>query len=179
MLRCVVGVDPAGGGADETGIVTAGRGLDGHGYVLADDSGQFHPDEWARRAIAAYHKFSADRIVVEKNFGGEMVEHTIRSIDPYVPVRMVTASRGKIVRAEPIATLYKQERVHHVGAMPTLEDQMTQFTGESGDSPDRMDALVWALTDCMEGSSAAGFLNALKEKQEAPKVGLSAFGYRR
>ena len=131
------------------------------------------------RAIAAYHEFKRDRIVVEKNFGGEMVEHTIRSVDANVPVRMVTASRGKIVRAEPIATLYKQERVHHVGAMPTLEDQMTQFTGESGDSPDRMDALVWALTDCMEGSSAAGFLNALREKQEAPKVGLSAFGYRR
>jgi predicted phage terminase large subunit-like protein len=179
MLRCVVGVDPAGGGADETGIVVAGRGTDGQGYVLADRSGQFHPEEWAKRAIAAYHEFKCDRIVVEKNFGGEMVEHTIASVDRSVPVRMVTASRGKIVRAEPIATLYKQERVHHVGAMPSLEDQMTQFTGESGDSPDRMDALVWALTDVMEGSSAAAFLSALKDQQAAPKAGLSAFGYRR
>ncbi len=179
LLRCVVGVDPAGGGADETGIVVGARGVDGHGYVLADRSGQLHPDEWAKRAIAAYHEFKCDRIVVEKNFGGEMVEHTIASIDRSVPVRMVTASRGKIVRAEPISTLYRQERVHHVGAMPALEDQMTQFTGESGDSPDRMDALVWALTDVMEGSSASVFLQSLADKAKPAPVGLSAFGYRR
>jgi len=180
MLRCVVGVDPAGGGADETGIVTVARGLDGHGYVLADDSGQFHPQEWARKAIAAYHRFKCDRIVVEKNFGGEMVEHTIASVDPTVPVRMVTASRGKIVRAEPIATLYRQERIHHVGPFPALEDQMIQFTGETGDSPDRMDALVWALSEVMEGSSASVWLSSLKDAPTPVRTGgLAALGLRR
>lgn len=179
MLRVVVGVDPAGGGKDETGIAVGGRGIDGHAYTLADRSGRMHPEEWARRAIAAYHEFKADRIVVERNFGGEMVQHTIATVDPTIPVREVSASRGKVIRAEPIAAIYARKEAHHVGRFPDLERQMCEWTPVSGYSPDRMDALVWALTDVMEGSSAAVFLQSLAEKQKAPSAGLSAFGYRR
>lgn len=161
LLRCVVGVDPAGGGRDETGIVVAARGPDGHGYVLSDRSGRFHPEEWARRAIGAYREHRADHIVAERNYGGEMVEHTIRAVDASIPVRLVTATRGKVVRAEPIATLYQQGRVHHVGVHRALEDQLVMWTPASGYSPDRMDALVWALTDIMEGSSASAYLAQL------------------
>jgi len=161
LIRCVVGVDPAGGGIDETGIVVTARGADGHGYVLADRSGQFHPDEWAKRAIQAYHEFSCDSIVVEKNYGGEMCEHTIATVDPSVPVRLVTATRGKVVRAEPIATQYSQERVHHVGTFKELEDQMVMWTQDSGESPDRMDALVWGLTEVLENSKSAVWLASL------------------
>lgn len=167
LLRVVVGVDPAGGGKDETGIVVAGRGTDGHGYVLADRSGRYHPEDWARRAVAAYHEFKADKIVAERNFGGEMVEHTLATVDPTVPVRMVTASRGKAVRAEPIASMYEQCRVHHVGRLAELEQQLTTWTVESSDSPDRLDALVWALTDVMENSSAAVYLRSLEDEHMA------------
>jgi len=180
LIRCVVGVDPAGGGRDQTGIVVCARGADGHGYVLADRSGQYHPDEWAKRAVAAYHQFKCDSIVAEKNYGGEMVEHTIATVDPMAPVRLVTATRGKVVRAEPIATQYSQERVHHVGSFPQLEDQMTQYTGDPReDSPDRMDALVWGLTEVLEGSSALAYLAQIQKKSVASTNGLAALGYSR
>jgi phage terminase large subunit-like protein len=178
LLRCVIGVDPAGGGRDKTGIVAAGRGVNGDGYVLADRSGQLHPEEWAKRAIAAYREFKADRIVAEKNYGGEMVEHTIRSVDPHVPVRLVSATRGKVIRAEPIATLYRQGHVHHVGPHKELEDQMTQWTQDAGTSPDRMDALVWALTDVMENSSTAAWLHSIPSATQRSEPRLGAFGYR-
>jgi phage terminase large subunit-like protein len=178
LLRCVIGVDPAGGGRDKTGIVAAGRGVNGDGYVLADRSGQLHPEEWAKRAIAAYREFKADRIVAEKNYGGEMVEHTIRSVDPHVPVRLVSATRGKVIRAEPIATLYRQGHVHHVGPHRELEDQMTQWTQDAGTSPDRMDALVWALTDVMENSSTAAWLRSIPSATQRSEPRLGAFGYR-
>jgi len=151
LRRVVVAIDPAatsGDESDETGIVVAGLGWDDRVYVLADASGRYAPTEWARRAVAAYRTHGADRIVAEVNNGGEMVAATLRMIDPGAPVRTVHASRGKAVRAEPVAALYEQGRVSHVGPMPQLEDQMTTWDpGVSRKSPDRMDALVWALTD--------------------------------
>lgn len=150
--RVVVAVDPAvtsGESADETGIVVAGVASDGRGYVLADYSMRGTPDAWARAAVKAYHDHKADRIVAESNNGGEMVSLTIRTVDASVPVRLVQASRGKRTRAEPVAALYEQGKVTHLVPMPQLEDQMTGFTPDSSDSPDRMDALVWALTDLM------------------------------
>lgn len=151
LRRVVVAIDPAAtstASSDETGIVVAGLGIDGRGYVEADRSGRFKPDEWARRAVSAYHEFGADRIVAEGNQGGEMVTHVIRTVWPDAPIKIVHASRGKIARAEPVAALYEQGRVSHVGALPQLEDQLCNWTpGQS--SPDRMDALVWALTELM------------------------------
>jgi len=163
LQRIVVAIDPAvtsGEDADETGIVVAGKASDGHGYVVADHSGRYAPIEWARTAINAYRTHSADRIVAEVNNGGEMVEATIRMVDPDVPFTAVRASRGKVVRAEPVAALYEQGRVHHVGRLPqpehglSLEDQMCAFTTDfdpkmAGYSPDRVDALVWALSELM------------------------------
>lgn len=151
LRRLVVAVDPAGGADrknDETGIVVAGSGQDGHAYVLSDLSGRFSPDGWARRAVQAYQGHRADRIVAEANFGGAMVEATIRAVDPAASVRMVHASRGKQVRAEPVVALYERGRVHHVGQLPGLEDQLCGWDPmESTGSPDRLDALVWAVTE--------------------------------
>jgi phage terminase large subunit-like protein len=115
-------------------------------------SGRFSPERWARRAVEAYHGWRADRIVAEQNYGGAMVESTIKSVDPLVPVKMVVASRGKMIRAEPISAFYEQNRVHHVGEFQQLEDQMCSWApGESGPSPDRIDALVWCMTELMSG----------------------------
>lgn len=153
MSRVVVAIDPAvtsGEEADETGIVVAARGVDGRGYVLADLSCRLSPDAWAKRAVNAYREFEADRIVAETNNGGDLVERVIRTVDANVPYRAVTASRGKRVRAEPIAALYEQGRVSHVGGFSELEDQMCMFVPDNFDgSPDRVDALVWALSDLM------------------------------
>ncbi|HZT90222.1 MAG TPA: terminase family protein [Stellaceae bacterium] len=157
LTRVVVAIDPAvssGEDADETGIVVAGKDGSGAAYVLADASGRYSPPEWAKTAIAAYRAHGADRIVGEVNNGGEMVEATLRMIDPNVAFAAVRASRGKVARAEPVAALYEQGRVHHVGAMPALEDQMCAFSSdfdpaEAGFSPDRVDALVWALTELL------------------------------
>lgn len=157
LTRVVVAVDPAvtsGEEADEHGIVAAGVGEDGRGYVLADRSTRGTPEKWGRAAVAAYHEFEADRIVCEVNNGGDMVAGVIRSIAPDVPVREVRASRGKHVRAEPISALYEQGRVSHVGAFADLEDQMVLMTPagyEGSKSPDRLDALVWALSELFPG----------------------------
>lgn len=154
LTRVVTAIDPAvtaGEDSDETGIVVVGLGVDGHAYVLADRSCRTSPDGWARRAVAAHDEFEGDRIVAEVNNGGDLVERVVRTVDATVPYRAVRASRGKRVRAEPVAALYEQHRVHHVGGLGDLEDQMCSWTPESGDSPDRMDALVWALTDLMLG----------------------------
>lgn len=163
LARIVVAVDPAassGEGADETGIVVAGLAHDGQVYVLDDLSGRMTPRAWALKAVAAYKKFAADRIVAEVNNGGDMVEATLRSVACDAPFRAVRASRGKAVRAEPVAALYEQGRVHHVGGFATLEDQLCGFTADfdraaSGTSPDRLDALVWAVTDLMANRDAA------------------------
>lgn len=125
------------------------------GFVLDDRSaGGLSPRQWAARAVAAFHDYDADRIVVETNQGGDMVREIVRSIDPGVPVSEVRATRGKRLRAEPVAALYEQGLVRHVAAFPKLEDQMTTFTGGGGKSPDRLDALVWALADLMLRKSA-------------------------
>lgn len=154
--RIIVGVDPAvssGRDADETGIVTVARGRNRHFYVLSDASMTGRPTEWAGWAVAEYHRFHADRIAGEVNNGGDLIETVLRSIDADVSFRAVRAMRGKIERAEPVAALYEQRRVHHLGRFPELEEQMTTFRPESGDSPDRLDALVWAVTMLMENSS--------------------------
>ena len=156
--RIVVGVDPAvtsGEDADETGILVAGM-IGNRGYVVEDLSGQYTPQEWAIQAIKAYYKYNADRIVAEVNQGGDMVEHTIRTVDRNVSYKAVRAARGKILRAEPIAALYEQGRIHHCGTFAALEDQLCLYTHESRDSPDRLDALVWALTDLMLGANDGG-----------------------
>ena len=162
IRRIVVAVDPSGTGGvdddgDSIGIVVAGLGIDGRGYVLADRTCKLSPDGWGRRAVAAYHEFKADRIVAERNFGGAMVEHVIKTVDRKAAYKEVTASRGKVARAEPIAALYEQGRISHIGAMPELEDQMCLFgpDGFIGEgSPDRTDALVWALTELMISGSS-------------------------
>jgi hypothetical protein len=153
MGRILVGVDPAGSsapGADEHGIIVGGRGEDNEGYVLDDLSTKGPPRHWAERACAAYDLHNADAIVCETNYGGEMVANTIKSVRPDIRVIEVRATRGKHVRAEPIAALYSLGRVHHVGTFPILEDQMcaTTSSGYEGDgSPDRMDAMVWVMTE--------------------------------
>ena len=176
LTRIVVAIDPAvstAEHADETGIVVAGKDAAGHGFVLADLSGRYAPTEWARAAIAAYRTHNADRVVAEINNGGDMVEATLRMVDPAVSFAAVHASHGKVARAEPVAALYEQGRVHHLGALPLLEDQMCCFAHDydraSGYSPDRVDALVWALTELLvEPRAGEGIFEAYRRlaKQE-------------
>ncbi|MEO1312516.1 MAG: terminase family protein [Pseudomonadota bacterium] len=167
MDRIVVAVDPpvtSGPGADACGIIVAGVVTDGppqnwKAYVLEDATIEgVGPSEWAGRALEKVASYLADRLVAEVNQGGELVESVIRGIDPFVPFTAVRASRAKGARAEPVAALYEQGRIKHVGALPALEDQMTQMarTGYAGrGSPDRLDALVWAIQDLMIGPAAA------------------------
>jgi phage terminase large subunit-like protein len=156
LRRVVVAVDPpasAGADADECGIVIAGASADGHGYVLADRSARgLSPLGWAKRAGAAYEAFSADAIVAEANQGGAMVGDVIRQASPDAVIRLVHARRDKVTRAAPAAALYEHGLVHHVGAFAELEDQLCQYDG-TGASPDRMDALVWALADLFPGTA--------------------------
>lgn len=162
LTRIVVAIDPAAKsteGSDETGIIVAGIGKDQHGYVLDDLSGHYQPLGWARKAIWAYEHYKADRIIAEINNGGEMVEATLRSVNKTVSYKGVHATRGKVIRAEPIAALYEQGKVHHVGSFPQLEDQMCEMTldfdrNAAGYSPDRLDANVWALTELMPGKTS-------------------------
>ena len=151
LKRIVIGVDPAGGGQSEIGIVAAGVDHQGHAYVLKDHSGSMSPAAWGAKVAAAYTDLNADRVIGEGNYGGDMVENIVRQHDPQISYRKVTASRGKLIRAEPIAALYEQGRVHHVGTFPELEDQMTSYVPGESASPDRLDALVWALTELMLG----------------------------
>ena len=161
LIRVVVAIDPAVSSterADETGIIVAGKDAAGQGWVLADASGRYQPAEWAKTAVSVYRAHKADRIVAEVNNGGDMVEATLRMIEPNISFAAVRASRGKVTRAEPVAALYEQGRVRHLGVFPGLEDQMCAFTADAhcspstrsaGYSPDRVDALVWALTDLL------------------------------
>ena len=183
LTRLMVAVDPSatsGEESNEAGIIVVGTGrVDGyqHGYVLDDWSVQGTPDEWARRAVAAYRFHSADRIIAEKNQGGEMVEHVIKSVDRNVPVTLVTATRGKVVRAEPISALYEQGRIHHVGSFPVLEDQMIMFTRETslaradGYSPDRVDAMVWGFSELFD------LITSAKRDADRPPPGRTNSGY--
>lgn len=185
MERIIVAVDPAASseeGSDEHGIVVTGmaRDKDGYarGYVLEDGTVRGRPEEWARKAVHLYRKYSADRIVAEKNNGGEMVESVIKSVDRSVPVKLVHASRGKHVRAEPISALYEQGRVHHVGRMDELEDQMCTFSidnlrNATMGSPDRVDALVWGLSELFDKITG----RSRKTREETPRVGHSKVSY--
>lgn len=166
LERIIVAVDPATSneeGSDETGIVVVAlaRDSEGHarGYVLEDGTIKGSPEEWARKSVQLYRKYNADRIVAEKNQGGDMVASVIKAVDRTVPLSLVHATRGKVVRAEPISALYEQGRVHHVGRHDKLEDQMCVFSvdsfrsGNMG-SPDRVDALVWGLTEIFDKITA-------------------------
>jgi hypothetical protein len=156
LIRVVVGVDPAvtsGNTSNDTGIIVVGLAADGHLYVLGDYTLKATPLEWARAVIRALTIHRGDKIVGEVNNGGDLVEVNIRTVDKYAPFDKVHASRGKLTRAEPVSSLYEQGLVHHVGSFVLLEDEMCEWAPESGmKSPDRMDALVWAITELVGGS---------------------------
>lgn len=157
IIRKHVGVDPAissGENADDTGIVTSGQDQQdpSHYYVFRDDTCHLSPQGWASKSVQVYHTSMADKIIGEVNNGGDLVGTIIKSVDPSVNYEAVHASRGKITRAEPIGALYEQGRVHHVGSFPLMEDEMCNWSPDMGGSPDRMDALVWAITSMMSPS---------------------------
>ena len=153
LIRIVVAIDPAVTSevdSDETGIIVAGIGEDERCYILEDLSGTYTPSEWARRAIGAYHQHKADRIIGEANNGGDLIEQVIRTLQGDVSYSKVHASRGKVTRAEPVVALYEQHKIKHVGSLPALETQMTTWAAKEGEkSPDRVDALVWAVSELM------------------------------
>jgi phage terminase large subunit-like protein len=167
LVRIVIAVDPSGSDnpdADECGIVAAGLGVDGHGYLLDDRSGQLSPAAWSALACTLYHTWKADRLVAEINFGGQMVRRTVQTarnekgedIGSRVAFKELHASRGKAARAEPVASLYEQGRIHHVGSFPELEDEQCAWVANSGmRSPNRLDVAVWAFTELMLGPVAA------------------------
>jgi phage terminase large subunit-like protein len=166
LIRIVVAIDPAvtnNANSDETGIVAAGITSDNHYYVLSDKSLKASPDAWARQAVNLYHDLGADKIIAETNNGGDMVTLLIKQVDHSAPVKKVTATRGKQLRAEPISSLYEQGRVHHHGYFAELETQMCEWTPISSESPDRLDALVWAITELNSGSSSMMSLAAMAD----------------
>jgi len=184
--QVVVAVDPSGAGskedgaADEIGIVVAAKGQDGHGYVLDDLSLRDSPAVWGRRAVDAYHRYKADCIVAETNFGGAMVEAVIRAADPNVPVRLVTASRGKALRAEPVSVLYQRGLIHHAGRFDRLEDQMCSFSGSGymgQDSPDHADAMVHGITYLLGIPDGTAIIDFYRGLAEASGKSGPQFGY--
>lgn len=176
--RVLVAVDPATSSeerADEHGIVVVGMARDSEGYargyILEDGTVRGTPEDWARKAVSLYRKWEADKIIAEKNQGGEMVSSVIKAQDRSVPVKLVHASRGKVIRAEPISALYEQKRVHHVGRFDELEDQMCTFSidnvrNSSTGSPDRVDALVWGLTEIFDKIAGRARRNTKTTKSE-------------
>lgn len=169
LKRVVIGVDPSGG-TEEQGIVAAGIGVDGHGYLLDDRSGCFSPEGWARRVVETYGLRAGDLVVAERNYGGDMVVSTMRAADPNLPVKVVSASRGKHVRFEPVGLLYEQGRIHHVGTFEKLEDELCCFTPDAYEgegSPNRADAVVWAfyelfhLTEPAKGPAISSYAEVL------------------
>lgn len=170
LARVVVAVDPpvtGGPNADACGIIVAALGADGDGYVLADRSLQgASPEGWARAAQAAAAEFNADRVVAEANNGGDLVGLVLRSAGAALPVKLVRASRGKSARAEPVAALYEQGRIHHIGSFPRLEDELCGLMPGGGyigpsRSPDRADALVWAMSELMLSRTAMPRVRAI------------------
>ena len=162
MKRVVVAIDPAvtsDPDSDETGIIVAGEGEDGHGYVLEDFSLRATPSGSMSTAVKAFYQFEADCVVAEVNNGGDFVRDLLRNVDPSVPYKAIRASRGKAVRAQPVSALYEKGVIHHLGALPELEDQMVLWVPESLESPDRMDALVWAISE-LRGLSVADWASA-------------------
>jgi phage terminase large subunit-like protein len=176
LVRVVVGVDPAvtsGEESDMTGIVVAGMSADSQYYVLADNTIKASPQIWGEKVISSFEEYKADRIIAETNNGGDLVIHLLRTIQPNVPVKKVTATRGKAIRAEPIAALFEQGRAHLVGYFHELEDELREFEpGVNMPSPDRLDAMVWALTELSEGSNTLAHLAQLA--QFCTKCGLPA-----
>lgn len=163
LVRIVVGVDPTGSRGNECGILVAGLGTDGHGYILDDRSLLGSPGEWADMALTAYNRNQADMVVGEANYGGDMVESTImqaaKNQRQVIRYKNVHASRGKAVRAEPVVANYEHGRIHHIGDFPYLEDEMvTWIPGESRESPNRIDAMVWAITELMLATEAKPFM---------------------
>ncbi len=170
MVRLLVGVDPSGSGDDDNadndaiGIVIGGLGTDGNAYLLEDSTVKAGPGTWGKLATSAYERHQADMIIGETNYGGAMVNHVIQTARPRTPYKQVTATRGKVVRAEPFAALYEQGKVRHVGMFPDLEDELVAFTtnGYSGEhSPNRADAWIWVLTELFPG--------LVREKKETAK----------
>ena len=158
MQRIVVSIDPAvtsGENSDETGIIITGRGVDNRYYVIDDISGRMSPDQWARKAVEAFHAHSADKVIAEVNNGGDLVERLIRTVETGVPYKAIRSSRGKILRAEPISALYEQGKVSHLKTFSELEQQMCSYTPETAKSPDRLDALVFGLTELSASSGQA------------------------
>lgn len=156
LKRIVVAIDPAVTAnmeSDETGIVICATDHHGKGYVLEDLSGKYSPNEWGVIAKGAFDRWNCDCVVAEKNQGGDMVEAVLRSMGVKYRVKLVSATRGKYVRAEPIYSLYEQHKIYHVGHFPLLESQMITFDPDKGKSPDRVDALVWGMTELMLGST--------------------------
>lgn len=152
LVRIVIAVDPSQtsqGNSDSSGIIAVGLGEDGHGYVLDDATTKGSPDKWASVVAGKFHEWQAESVVAEVNVGGEMVEFTLRTVDPSLPVKSVRAMRGKSKRAEPIAALFEQGRVHLVGEHSKLEAQMKKFTGINGRRDDRVDAMCWGLHELM------------------------------
>jgi len=150
MSRVVVAIDPAvtsGTESDETGIIVAGDAGNGHGYVIADYSMRGTPDACMKKAVWAYREHKADRVVAEANNGADYIGSLLRTVDPDIPYRKVTATRGKAIRAEPVSALYEQGRIHHIGNFPDLEDQLCTWVPTDPTSPDRLDALVWSFTE--------------------------------
>jgi phage terminase large subunit-like protein len=175
LVRVVVAVDPAvtsGAESDETGIVVVGKGADGRAYVLADRSCKDTPYGWAQRVALAYEEFKADRVVAEKNQGGDFIEQTLHQIDPGMAFKGVTAKQGKRLRAEPVAALYEQARVSHVGYFETLETQMTEWLPDSGKSPDRLDALVHGITELGFGNTGTADLFFASISADCPSCGM-------
>jgi len=177
LIRVVVAIDPAVSATEQsadTGIIVAAIAqVEGvtHGYVLADLTIKGSPGQWATAAVAGYYGSQADRIIAEVNNGGDMVAHTVKTVDPNVPVKQVHATRGKYIRAEPISALYEQGKIHHVGFFPDLEDQLCEW--QPGDkSPDRLDALVWAFTELFSQGAPGGV------DMPASKTGLAFSGIR-
>ena len=163
MTSIVVAIDPAvtsGENSDQTGITVAGRTPNGHFYILESIGLKVTPDAWARKASELYEKYQANRIIAEKNNGGDMIALLFKQVDSNLPVKLVTATRGKQLRAEPISALYEQGRVHHLQSanLNALEDQMIEWTPDSSDSPDLLDSMVWALTELSTPSSAMNYL---------------------
>jgi phage terminase large subunit-like protein len=163
LIRVVIGVDPAVTDTEasaQTGIVVAGAARNGHGYILADCTVRATPMEAMKKVVAAYHEFRGDRVVAEVNNGGDFIGTLVKTVDPDIPYQAVRATRGKAIRAEPISSLYEQRRIHHVGSFPYLEDSQCSWTPADAESPDRVDACVWACTalkDLIGGSFLAAY----------------------
>jgi phage terminase large subunit-like protein len=164
LSRLIVSIDPAVTNtkdSDETGIIVCGSDVKGYGYILGDYSFKGSPYEWATKAVQVFKEFKADSVLVEVNQGGDMVSAVLRQVEPSLPIREIRAHVGKRLRAEPVAAMYEQGRIKHIGVYDKLEEQMTTWTPESSDSPDRLDAMVQAFSDLLGTSSVSNYFNAI------------------